>query len=100
MTPRFRIGDPVTVRRAYPAGHIRAPHYIRGKGGVVADMVGAYPNPEELAKGNWNAPLAPLYRVRFAQASAWPDYVGPAHDTVDIEIYEHWLEPSAGSAHG
>ena len=24
----------------------------------------------------------------------WPDYHGPAHDTVDVDIYEHWLEPA------
>jgi nitrile hydratase len=32
--------------------------------------------------------------VRFAQREVWPDYGGPATDTVDIEIYEHWLEPA------
>jgi len=38
-------------------------------------------------------PLQPLYRVRFRQSDVWPDYGGQAADTVDIEIYEHWLEP-------
>jgi len=31
--------------------------------------------------------------VRFRQRDVWPDYAGPEGDTVDIEIYEHWLEP-------
>ncbi len=35
-----------------------------------------------------------LYRVRFAQRELWPDYVGSAADTVDVEIYQHWLEPA------
>jgi len=29
--------------------------------------------------------------VRFRQGEVWPDYAGPPQDTVDIEIYEHWL---------
>jgi nitrile hydratase len=32
-----------------------------------------------------------LYRVRFAQAEVWPDYDGPAVDTIDVDLYEHWL---------
>jgi hypothetical protein len=24
----------------------------------------------------------------------WPDYDGPAADTLDIDIYEHWLQPT------
>jgi nitrile hydratase subunit beta len=30
--------------------------------------------------------------VRFKQADVWPNYNGPVHDTVDIDIYQHWLE--------
>jgi nitrile hydratase subunit beta len=30
--------------------------------------------------------------VRFPQKRVWPDYDGAAGDTIDIEIYEHWLE--------
>ena len=37
-------------------------------------------------------PVRPLYRVRFLQREVWPDYAGRADDTIDIEIYEHWLE--------
>ena len=51
-------------------------------------------NPEELAFGRNGLPALPLYRVRFAQRAVWPDYAGSADDTVDIEIYEHWLEPA------
>jgi nitrile hydratase len=39
-------------------------------------------------------PARPLYRVRFRQADVWPDYAGPAEDCVEVEIYEHWLEPA------
>ena len=94
MTPRFKPGDAVTVRRAYPPGHIRTPYYIRGQSGVVERICGSFPNPEELAFGRNGLPAQPLYRVRFAQRQVWPDYGGDGADTVDIEIYEHWLEPA------
>jgi nitrile hydratase len=32
--------------------------------------------------------------VRFLQREVWPDYAGGARDTVDLEIYQHWLDPA------
>jgi hypothetical protein len=72
---------------------MRTPKYIRGKRGVVERVCGAFLNPEELAYGRRNGPVAHLYRVRFSQREVWPDYAGPAGDTLDVEIYEHWLQP-------
>ena len=83
------------VRRAYPPGHIRTPWYIRGKTGVVERICGEFGNPEELAYGRDGTPKQPLYRVRFLQKEVWDDYAENPNDTVDIEIYEHWLEPIA-----
>jgi nitrile hydratase len=94
MSPRFRPGEAVTVRRAYPPGHLRTPYYVRGKAGVVERICGSFANPEELAFGRDGLPALPLYRVRFVQRQIWPEYVGSPADTVDIEIYEHWLEPA------
>jgi nitrile hydratase len=90
---RFRPGDRVRVRFAHPPGHIRTPWYARGHGGVIERLCGFYPNPEELAYGRPGLPKQPLYRVRFLQGELWPDYAGGAGDTVDVEIYQHWLEP-------
>ena len=36
--------------------------------------------------------LIVLYRVRFDLASLWGTS-GPVGDSVDVEIYENWLEP-------
>jgi len=94
MSPRFRPGEAVTVRRAYPPGHLRTPYYVRGKAGVVERICGSFANPEELAFGRDGLPALPLYRVRFVQRQIWPEYAGSPADTVDIEIYEHWLEPA------
>lgn len=91
---RFTPGARVTVRGGDPPGHIRTPWYIRGKSGVVERICGAFANPEELAYNRPGLPAQPLYRVRFRQAELWPDYRGAAHDTIEVEIYQHWLEPA------
>ncbi len=92
VDPVFEIGQRVRVRDAAPLGHIRTPFYIRGCAGVIERYCGSFPNPEELAQMRDGLPAQPLYRVRFRQKDVWPDYQGPEQDTVDVEIYQHWLE--------
>ena len=92
MNPRFAPGQAVVVAARESAGHVRTPRYVRGKRGVVERVCGVFRNPEELAAGNRDATRYPLYRVRFAQRELWPAYAGPTGDTVDVELYEHWLE--------
>jgi nitrile hydratase len=94
MSFRFAVGERVKVKRTHPPGHRRTPFYIRGKTGVVERHAGAFPNPEELAYGFDGLPARPLYRVRFRQKDIWPRYDGPEHDTLDLEVFEHWLEPA------
>jgi nitrile hydratase len=92
MTPRYAVGSTVSVRRGSPPGHIRTPYYIRGKSGTVERVCGEFRDPQELAYGRSGEPKQVLYRVRFAQRDVWPDYAGAADDTIDIELYEQWLE--------
>lgn len=92
VAPRFHTGDRVIVRAAYPIGHVRTPHYVRGKRGVIERLCGAFPNPEELAYARQGLPAQPLYRVRFLQRDLWSDYDGSNVDVVEVEIYQHWLE--------
>jgi hypothetical protein len=88
VSARFAPGDAVRVRAAHPPGHIRTPVYARGRAGVVERVVGDFPNPEELAYGRDGLPERTLYRVRFTQQELW----GEGGDTVEIELYDHWLE--------
>ncbi len=55
-----------------PLGHIRTPHYLRGKTGVVERILGPFNNPEQLA---YMVPALArtLYRVRFEMGHIWPD---------------------------
>jgi nitrile hydratase subunit beta len=88
----FNIGQRVRVREAYPPGHVRTPFYIRGKIGHVTRVLGEFKNPERLGLGLDGLPKKMLYEVRFQQVEIWPNYNGPVHDTVDIDLYQHWLE--------
>jgi nitrile hydratase subunit beta len=91
-TPMFKTGEAVVVRVAFPIGHVRTPYYIRGKSGVIERLCGIYGNPEELAYARSGRPKQPLYRVRFKQRQIWPEYKGNKEDTLDVEIFQHWLE--------
>ncbi|MGH7330990.1 MAG: SH3-like domain-containing protein [Polyangiaceae bacterium] len=90
MSERFKPGDRVRVHEWYPPGHVRTPYYIRGKTGEVERVCGAFNNPEHLAYDRADDAKT-LYRVRFTQADVWGNAERPG-DTIDIEIYEHWLE--------
>ena len=94
MSDNFEPGDSVKVRQTHPPGHRRTPYYIRGKVGEIERVCGDFPNPEELAYGFDGLPKKTLYRVRFRQKDVWKNYSGADTDTVDVDIYEHWLLPA------
>ena len=89
---RFEPGDAIRVKALTPPGHVRTPWFIRGKTGEIVQRLGVFGNPESLAYGGDGRPAMPLYRVRFDQRELWPDYRGPSHDEVIVDIFEHWLE--------
>lgn len=89
MTP----GTKVRVRSFFPPGHVRAPAYLRGKQGVVERVVGTFENPEQLAYG-LEADMKVNLRVRFTMSALWGDAAENPEDTLDAEIYDHWLEPA------
>ena len=92
MTDQLIPGDRVRVRTMFPPGHIRTPYFVRGHIGQVERLNGLFANPEQLAYARDGLPKIPLYRVRFYQRELWPDYSGPATDTLTIDLYAHWLE--------
>ncbi len=94
MAAKFAPDQRVRVRADYPPGFLRTPYYCRGKVGTVERVLPPLVNPEESAYGRVGGPKKVLYRVRFAMHELWPDYAGPKHDAVEIEILEHWIEPA------
>jgi len=94
MTPRFAPGQRVRIADRDPPRHNRTPTYVRGKAGVVERICGAFGQPELLAYGADGKPDQPLYRVRIDQGELWPHYAERPGDHLEIEIFEHWLEPA------
>ena len=84
--------DLVRVKTMMPPGHIRTPAYLRGKTGVIERDLGPFKNPEQLAYG-LPADTKTLLRVRFSMLEIWGDAAECPTDTLDAEIYAHWLEP-------
>ncbi len=93
MTRILAAGTPVKIRDDWPETrgpcHIRTPHYLRCRSGVVLRQLGAYSNPEDLAFAR-PAAVIPLYHVAFRCADIWPDV--KTDDELLVEIYQHWLE--------
>lgn len=87
------MAERVRVKSHMPPGHIRTPAYLRGKTGVIERSLGAFGNPEEQAYGRIGD-QKPLFRVRFTMAEIWGDAAESPDDTLDAEIYQHWLEPA------
>jgi nitrile hydratase len=89
-------GTPVRVKLDWPETrgpcHIRTPHYVRGRLGVVERHLGDFPNPEALAFAR-PAEIVSLYHIRFDQPALWGS--GHGGDAVVIELYESWLEEVA-----
>jgi nitrile hydratase len=94
MARRFKPGDRVRIGDRNPPGHRRVPVYARGREGTIERICGEFPNPEELAYGFDGLPKRTLYRVRIKQTDIWPAYKGNPNDILELEIYEHWLEPA------
>ena len=86
---RLKVGNLALIKPAFPLGHRRTPFYMRGKEGVTERICGAFPNTEEIAYGFDGEPKTFLYRARFPQNHVWPDHKGPAHDVIEMEIFEH-----------
>ena len=105
--PRFCGGEAVRVRSEkarvrWRRPHLRTPGYIHGSEGIVVRVQGPFANPEELAFFSQGPKRtdAYLYTVRFSQRALWKHYAGGADDSIDVDVYEGWLEEAGGVAGG
>ena len=108
----FQPGDVVRVHREgtllrSPTAMIRRPHlrtpgYVHGAVGEVERVCGLFADPTRLAYRDATVAPQPLYRVRFTARALWPTPTtatscGTAEDTVDVEIYQPWLQPASAA---
>lgn len=91
--PLFKVGDRVRIQDRTPPVHHRVPAYAKGKTGVIERVCGLHGEPEKFIRGD-GEPRRRIYRVRILQNDLWAEYEGPDIDKLDIEIFEHWLEPA------
>lgn len=88
MADRFAPGDRVLVRSGDPAGHTRAPRYVRGHRGTVVERHGSHPLPDAVVAGAEPAAAQPVYAVQFAAAELW----GEGTHTVTVNLWERYLD--------
>lgn len=83
VSPKFRVGERVTVKNHQPAGHTRLPHFVRNKSGVIAIVnAQAWVLPDTRAH-NVGENLQPVYNVTFSAIEIWGD---AAESNVDIKV--------------
>jgi hypothetical protein len=90
----FASGQRVRIANRITIGHSRVPMYVRGATGTVERVLREFLIPEDDAFGRPNGRRLTLYRVRLDAEKLWPLYRGSPSDEVQLEIYEHWLEPT------
>ncbi|MEW5302846.1 MAG: hypothetical protein WDW36_005589 [Sanguina aurantia] len=97
--PSYSPGDLVRVRKEnamvrWRKPHLRVPGYIHGViGRVERSCVGL---GKDAAASAYREPAItqPLYRVRFLQRHLWEGYTGCPEDSVEVEVFEPWLQPA------
>jgi nitrile hydratase subunit beta len=87
---RFGIGDRVVVRDVHPAGHTRAPRYVRGKRGVVVHVAPKFSFPDAAAHGLTHR-TEHTYHVEFLARELWSDAAG-SNETVVVDLWDSYLE--------
>jgi len=91
--PIFQVGQRVRIQDRTPPVHHRVPWYVKGHVGTIERICGVHGQPEKFIRGD-GEPGQRIYRVRILQPVLWGDYAGNARDKLEIEIFEHWLEPA------
>ena len=83
---RFKVGDRVRVKADNPEGNPRTPRYCRSKVGIVNELHGTRPNPED-----HRDIYPPLCTVVFEVAEI---FGGSVKDKVYVDLHEEWLDPA------
>lgn len=91
--PKFITGQRVRIAGRTPPVHHRVPSYAKGRVGIIERVCGMHGMPEKFIRGD-GKPAQRLYRVTIPQTELWNSYDGTESDILEIEIFEHWLEPA------
>ncbi len=96
IPPTFSVGDEVMARNEHPAGHTRAPRYVRGHRGTVHIDHGIFDFPDTKALG-LDPKLQHCYSVMFRASELWGTRANP-RDRVYVDLWEDYLKAIEASA--
>lgn len=86
---RLEIGDRVRVKTVDPAGHTRAPRYVRGHIGTVVEHHGEFTLPDDVVAGNKEPRKQPVYAVSFTAFDLW----GSGNHNIIVDCWHAYLDP-------
>lgn len=87
----FSPGDLVRTSHLDPPHHTRLPRYARGRVGVVVEREGEWLLADVNAAGRGDAPMEPVYAVRFDARDLW----GDGDHCVVLNLWSSYLEPAS-----
>lgn len=87
MPANYSVGDKVIAKNLNPYGHIRLPHYVRGRRGIIVRDQGVFIFPDKHAQGIKEPQR--LYCVRFECEELWGE---DSSHAVFIDLFESYLE--------
>lgn len=90
---QFAPGDTIRVRNDSPAGHTRAPRYVRGKIGTIIADVGVFQFADSVAAGKGPHPQH-CYTVGFTAGALWGKDAEQASDRMYLDLAEAYLDRS------
>lgn len=85
----FERGAAVRTRAQRTAGHTRLPAYLQQKPGIVRDVLGEFPLPDENARDGVRARRSRLYAVEFKASDVWGE---ASEGKVHADLFEEYLE--------
>jgi nitrile hydratase subunit beta len=92
-SPKFSVGDWVTVRTDTPRGHTRRPRYIRGRAGRIELAHGEMVYPD--TDGNGLAETAEhVYTVKFTSQELWGATDAHPNEAIYIDVWEPYIVPA------
>lgn len=89
--PKFQSGDQVVIKNQHPAGHTRAPRFIRGRRGEIARYHGSHVLPDTSSQPAGIKTGAHLYSVRFETNELWGD-AGDGNGAVYVDVFEPYIQ--------
>ena len=87
----FQPGDQVEIKNQHPAGHTRAPRFIRGRRGEIARYHGSHVLPDTSSQPAGFKTGAHLYSVRFESSELWGD-AGDTRGAVYVDVFEPYIQ--------